>query len=84
MLFSTVLDDYPTYALDLLGDLLLNSIFLTDNLEREMCAILREMKMSRDVPVIILILRRLYVTTQAPRGIVIRTSGATKNLAQPK
>jgi predicted Zn-dependent peptidase len=39
--FPTVLDDYRTYALDLRGDLLLNSIFLTDNLEREKSAILR-------------------------------------------
>ena len=48
--FSTVLDDYCTYALDLLGDMLLNSIFLTENLEREKSTILREMEMSRDVP----------------------------------
>jgi predicted Zn-dependent peptidase len=47
---ASVLDDYRTYALDLFGDLLLNSIFPADNLEREKEAILREIEASRDVP----------------------------------
>jgi len=47
---ATVLDDYRTYALDLLGDILLNSIFPEDHLEREKKAILHEIDASRDVP----------------------------------
>jgi predicted Zn-dependent peptidase len=45
-----VLDDYRTYALDLLGDILLNSIFPPENLEREKQAILREIATARDLP----------------------------------
>lgn len=48
--FATVLDDYLTYALDLLGDILLNSIFPSDNLEKEKSAILREMNTESDMP----------------------------------
>ena len=48
--FSTVLDDYYPYALDLLGDILLNSIFLEENLEREKEAILREIDAGSDSP----------------------------------
>ena len=47
---ATVLDDYRTYALGLLGDMLLNSIFPPENLEREKQAILREIATSRDLP----------------------------------
>lgn len=47
---ATVLDDYRTYALDLLGDILLNSIFPADALAREKDVILREIAASRDVP----------------------------------
>ncbi|MDM8523356.1 pitrilysin family protein [Desulfococcaceae bacterium HSG8] len=47
---ATVLDDYHTYALDLLGDILLNSIFPDDSLEREKLAIMREIDGSRDIP----------------------------------
>ena len=47
---ATVLDDYFTYALDLLGDILLNSIFPPESLEREKTAILREIETSGDVP----------------------------------
>jgi predicted Zn-dependent peptidase len=47
---ATVLDDYRTYALDLLGDILLNSIFPTENLEREKEAILREIAAGHDAP----------------------------------
>jgi len=47
---ATVLDDYRTYALDLLGDILLNSIFPTDNLKREKEAILREIAAGQDTP----------------------------------
>jgi len=48
--FATVLDDYRTYALDLLGDILLNSIFPSDNLEKEKSAILREINTESDMP----------------------------------
>lgn len=48
--FATVLDDYRTYAIDLLGDVLLNSIFPPQNLETGKRTILREMAMSRDNP----------------------------------
>jgi predicted Zn-dependent peptidase len=47
---ATVLDEYFTYALDLLGDILLNSIFPPANLEREKSAILREMESAGDMP----------------------------------
>lgn len=47
---ATVLDDYRTYALDLFGDILLNSIFPADSLEREKEAILREIAMHHDAP----------------------------------
>jgi len=47
---ATVLDDYRTYALDLLGDILLNSLFPTESLEREKEAILREIAVGRDTP----------------------------------
>jgi predicted Zn-dependent peptidase len=48
--FATVLDDYRTYALDLLGDILLNSTFPRRSVEREKQAILREIDASRDDP----------------------------------
>jgi predicted Zn-dependent peptidase len=47
---ATVLDDYFTYALDLLGDILLNSIFPSESLEREKTAILREIESAGDMP----------------------------------
>jgi predicted Zn-dependent peptidase len=47
---ATVLDDYRTYALDLLGDILLNSIFPKENMEREKGAILREIDAANDLP----------------------------------
>lgn len=47
---ATVLDDYHTYALDLLGDILLNSVFPEDHLEREKEAILREIEAGQDIP----------------------------------
>ncbi len=47
---ATVLDDYFTYALDLLGDILLNSIFPPASLEREKTAILREIEFAGDMP----------------------------------
>ena len=47
---ATVLDDYRTYIVDLLGDILLNSTFPADGLEREKRSILREMDASRDTP----------------------------------
>ncbi len=47
---ATVLDDYRTYALDLLGDILLNSTFPAASLEREQEAILREIALGYDSP----------------------------------
>ena len=47
---ATVLDDYRTYILELLGDILLNSVFPPANLESEKKAILREIPMSKDNP----------------------------------
>ncbi|MBL8797652.1 MAG: insulinase family protein [Planctomycetia bacterium] len=47
---ATVLDEHRTYALDLLGDLLLNSIFAPGSLEREKEAILHEIALGRDTP----------------------------------
>ncbi len=48
--FATILDDYRTYAIDLLGDILLNSIFPPENVEREKTIILREIERVRDTP----------------------------------
>jgi predicted Zn-dependent peptidase len=48
--YATVLDDYRTYAIDLLGDILLNSTFPPDSVEREKQAVLREIDSVRDVP----------------------------------
>ena len=48
--FATVLDDYRTYALDLLGDILLNAIFPAEVLEKEKAAILRELDADLDTP----------------------------------
>ncbi len=48
--YATVLDDYLPYALDLLGDILLNSIFPPASLAREKTAILREIETANDMP----------------------------------
>jgi predicted Zn-dependent peptidase len=47
---ATVLDEYFTYALDLFGDILLNSIFPQKSIDREKSAILREIEASGDRP----------------------------------
>ncbi|VFQ43188.1 M16 family metallopeptidase [Desulfoluna butyratoxydans] len=47
---ATVLDDYTTYALDLMGDILLNSVFPEEALEREKHSILREIDGEADIP----------------------------------
>lgn len=47
---ATVMDDYRTYVLDLFGDLLLNSTFPGENLQREKQSILREIDGNRDAP----------------------------------
>jgi predicted Zn-dependent peptidase len=47
---ATVLDDYGTFALDLLGDILLNSIFLPEDIEREKETIMREIDAFYDLP----------------------------------
>lgn len=48
--YASVLDDYRTYALDLLGDILLNSIFPEESLAREKETILREIAAGQDAP----------------------------------
>ncbi len=48
--YATVLDDYVTYALDLFGDVLLNSIFPEESLAHEKEAILSEIAGSNDLP----------------------------------
>jgi predicted Zn-dependent peptidase len=48
--FANVLDEHCTYAVDLLGDLLLNPTFPAEGLEREKAAILCEMEAARDSP----------------------------------
>ncbi len=48
--FATVLDDYYTYALDLFGDILLNSIFPADSLAKEKEAVLHEIHSNCDSP----------------------------------
>jgi predicted Zn-dependent peptidase len=47
---ATVLDDYGTYALELLGDILLNSRFLPGDIEKEKETILREIDAQFDMP----------------------------------
>jgi predicted Zn-dependent peptidase len=47
---ATVLDDYRTYALELLGDILLNSLFTPDDIEKEKETILREIDSFYDLP----------------------------------
>jgi predicted Zn-dependent peptidase len=47
---ATVLDDHCTYALDLLGDLLLNSIFPEESVRREKQTIRREIDSDHDAP----------------------------------
>ena len=47
---ATVLPEYGTFALDLLGDILLNSIFPETAVERQKSAILAEMAIEADSP----------------------------------
>jgi predicted Zn-dependent peptidase len=47
---ATVLDDYRTFAVDLLGDILLNSLYSESNLEREKNTITREIESGLDLP----------------------------------
>ena len=47
---ATVLDHYRTYALELLGDILLNSIFSETALEREKNTIVSEIESGLDLP----------------------------------
>lgn len=49
-LHAVVLADHVYYALDLIGDVLLNSTFPEDALAREKSAILRELEGGQDVP----------------------------------
>ena len=48
--FATVLSDYAPHALDLLGDVLLNSAFPLDAVEREKASILSEIDGTKDAP----------------------------------
>jgi predicted Zn-dependent peptidase len=48
--YANVLRDYSTYALELLGDILLNSVFPAENIDREKNAILRELEIASDDP----------------------------------
>lgn len=48
--YANVLDEYSTYAMDLLGDVLVNSVFPAENIEREKAAILNEIEGCRDNP----------------------------------
>lgn len=47
---ATVLDDYHPYALDLMGDILLNSTYPEEKLEREKSAIINEIDTAGDIP----------------------------------
>jgi predicted Zn-dependent peptidase len=47
---ATVLDDYRTFALELLGDVLLNSIFSESHIEKEKNTITREIESGLDQP----------------------------------
>lgn len=47
---ATVLAEYSTYVLDLFGDILLNSIFPQDSLEKEKEAVICEIEAARDNP----------------------------------
>ncbi|MBI4748474.1 MAG: insulinase family protein [Acidobacteria bacterium] len=47
---ATVLAEYSTYALDLFGDILLNSIFPQDSVEKEKEAVICEIEAARDNP----------------------------------
>jgi predicted Zn-dependent peptidase len=47
---ATVLDDYRTFAVELLGDILLNSIYSESNIEREKNTITREIESGLDLP----------------------------------
>lgn len=48
--YANVLDEYLTYATELFGDMLLNSVFPDENIEREKQAVLREVGLSQDSP----------------------------------
>jgi predicted Zn-dependent peptidase len=48
--YASVLDEHGTYALDLFGDVLLNSTFTPANLEKEKVAILHELAAAQDTP----------------------------------
>ncbi len=48
--FASILDDYRFHALDLLGDLLLNSTFPEQSVQREKRAILGEIERCSDMP----------------------------------
>lgn len=48
--YANVLDEYLTYATELFGDMLLNSVFPDENIEREKQAVLREIGLTRDTP----------------------------------
>ncbi len=47
---ATVLDDYRTFAIDLLGDIILNSLFAEDQIVKEKNTITREIESGMDLP----------------------------------
>lgn len=49
-LYTAVLDDYRTYALDIFGDVLLHSLFDAESLRREQEAILQELEAAEEKP----------------------------------
>ena len=48
--YANVLGEYLTYATELFGDMLLNSTFPNENIEREKQAVLREIGIASDAP----------------------------------
>lgn len=48
--YANVLDEYLTYATELFGDMLLNSVFPDENIDREKQALLREIGLCHDTP----------------------------------
>jgi predicted Zn-dependent peptidase len=47
---ATVLDDYRTFAIDLLGDVILNSLYAEDQIDKEKKTIAREIESGMDLP----------------------------------
>ena len=72
-LYANVLDDYCAYAVDLLGDILVNSTFPEEHIAREKQAIQNEIEASRDNPpdrVHTLLKKHVWPTHSLGRSIV--------------